>query len=274
VNVSYSDQLTVYDHIRHRARQIVSQFPLPSFYTVHAHDISLSQIVFSFDPLIHQVYRFAAERLEDDFGHGMDHAVKVTIDAGALMAIEGRHAGYSSSMLDHRIRIVQCAGLLHDIRRKSKNHAVEGARYARHILKSFRLSVNDIEDIAQAILNHEAFRETIEINTLEGRLISDCLYDADKFRWGPDNFTDTLWDMLRYINPPIQEFIGRFPDGMKVLANIRKTFRTQTGKRFGPEFIDMGIRIGTKLFSVLKHEFSSDADPTISRQTLKQTNSL
>ena len=268
MNLSFTHQHAVYEHIRRRARQIVSQFPLPSFYTVYAQDISLSQIFFSTDPLIHQLYRFAAERLEDDFGHGLDHAVKVTIDAGALMAIEGRLAGYSPYRLDHRIRIVQCAGLLHDIRRKSKNHAAEGARYARCILQSFRLPANDIEDITQAIRNHEAFRETSDINTREGRLTSDCLYDADKFRWGPDNFKDTLWDMLRYLNPPVQEFIERFPSGMNVLANIRQTFRTPTGKRYGPEFIDMGIDIGNELFHILKRDFQTGPNRMMPKQAI------
>ena len=246
-----SEQLGVYRRIRRRARQIVSRFPLPSFYSVFHKEVEFSQAFFGFDPVIHQLYRFAAETLEDDFGHGLDHAVKVAIDAGALVAVEG---SYHPDTLNNRVRVVQAAGLLHDIRRKQKNHAAEGAQYAGKVLRLFPFSIQEQEDIVMAIRNHEAFRKPLEINTLEGQLVSDCLYDADKFRWGPDNFSDTLWDMLIYLNPPYQDFITRYPQGMKVLANIRETFRTETGKRFGPEFIDMGIDIGNELFWILMDE--------------------
>jgi hypothetical protein len=43
--------------------------------------------------------------------------------------------------------------------------------------------------IVAAIRNHEAFRKILESEDKSARLVSDSLYDADKFRWGPDNFT-------------------------------------------------------------------------------------
>jgi hypothetical protein len=178
------------------------------------------------------------------------------VDAGALMFIEGKSVGYTKNILERRLSIVQCAGLLHDIKRKKKDHSRHGADQARKILKNYPLKTNEIKDICRAIQNHEAFKENIHLETPEGTLVSACLYDADKFRWGPDNFTDTLWDMISFYNPSLDKFMSRYPQGMAGLEKIKSTFRTNTGKKYGPQFIDLGLAIGEKLYKVIRSEFS------------------
>ena len=118
------------------------------------------------------------------------------------------------------------------------------------------LTPEEIQDVCQAIQNHEAFKSNVHINTAEGILISNCLYDADKFRWGPDNFTDTLWDMVSFLNPPLSKFMSRYPQGMESLEKIKTTFRTDTGKHYGPQFLDLGLAIGGKLHDVILSDFS------------------
>jgi len=86
-------------------------------------------------------------------------------------------------------------------------------------------------------------------------IISDCLYDADKFRWGPDNFTDTIWEMVSFLNPPLKTFIEHYPKGMKSLERIKQSFRTHAGQRYGPQFIDIGLAIGEELYRVIREEF-------------------
>jgi hypothetical protein len=108
----------------------------------------------------------------------------------------------------------------------------------------------------QAIANHEAFVEPRKIGSPVGQMISDALYDADKFRWGPDNFTQTLWQMLRSSRAPIAPLIRRFPKGMEGISAIKETFRTETGKIYGPEFIELGLKIGEKLYQFLQERFS------------------
>ncbi len=245
-----------YISIRKRACQIVFRFPPPDFYKDFSWAVHLSRKSFETDPVIAQLRSFAAEHLENDFGHGLKHAVKVTLDAGALMLIEGRLAEWSEEFIQRRLCIAQCAGLLHDIKRKEKDHAIKGASYARKILKKYPLSADEVEDISQAIQNHEAFKKTLEISTPEGLLISDCLYDADKFRWGPDNFTDTIWDMVSFFKTPLPKFMDVYPGGMDKLVNIKGTFRTRTGKKYGPQFIDIGLAIGEELYAVIKTEFA------------------
>jgi hypothetical protein len=221
----------IYTRLRERARQIVSTFPPADFYLEQSRACEFSKRFLKSDPAIKKLHGYVADYLEDNFGHGLQHAVKVTIDAGALLFIEGQKAGYGKSMLAHRMQVVQCAGLLHDIKRKKKEHAKLGAARAREILKDYPLAPDEVEDVCRAIHNHEAFKNNILIATSEGALVSDCLYDADKFRWGPDNFTDTLWDMISLYNPPLSKFMARYPRGMEGLEKIKTTFRTQTGKK-------------------------------------------
>ena len=248
----------IYTRLQQIARQIVSGFPAPEFYLHHARAYDYATQFFKTDPVIKKLYHFVATHLENDFGHGLQHAAKVTLDAGALMYIEAREAGYSNDTLNRRMCVVQCAGLLHDIKRKTKNHSEIGADYARGILGNYQLGASEVEDVCLAILNHEAFKVKVSIDTLESGLVSDCLYDADKFRWGPDNFTDTIWDMVSFYNPPLSEFMGRYPKGMESLLKIRSTFRTPTGKKYGPQFIDLGLAIGKELYETIQSEFCQD----------------
>jgi hypothetical protein len=44
---------------------------------------------------------------------------------------------------------------------------------------------------------------------------------------------------------------------MEGLVKIKQTFRTDTGKKYGPQFIDTGISIGEELFRVINTEFRS-----------------
>ena len=247
---------SIYARLRERARQIVSTFPPPDFYRDESPACEFSKRFLKTDPAMIKLNKFVADQLDDNFGHGLHHALKVTIDAGALLFIEEQGADYDRSVLKRRIRVVQCAGLLHDIKRKKKEHAKLGAARAREILKDSPLAADEIEDVCRAIHNHEAFKKDMLTTTSKGALVSDCLYDADKFRWGPDNFNHTLWDMISVYNPSLSKFMARYPQGMEGLEKIKATFRTQTGKKYGPQFIDLGLAIGEKLYDVIQAEFS------------------
>jgi len=249
------DASPLYARLRDRARQIASRYPSPDFYRDHAGAVEASRALFERDALVLDLRQNVCGRLEDDFGHGLLHAAKVALDAGALMHIEGRAAGYSGAFLARRICIAHCAGLLHDIQRKQTNHAEQGACRARELLTVYPLASDEIEDIGIAIRNHEAFKSTVSVNTRDGALVSDCLYDADKFRWGPDNFTDTLWAMIAFTRTTLPDFLKHYPAGMASLARIKSTFRTAAGRVYGPGFIDLGIAIGEELYQAIRDEF-------------------
>jgi hypothetical protein len=45
---------------------------------------------------------------------------------------------------------------------------------------------------------------------------------------------------------------------MEGVSGIKKTFRTETGKIYGPEFIDLGLKIGGKIYQFLQERFSEE----------------
>jgi hypothetical protein len=247
----------VYREIREVARKIVARYPQPNFYLDHPSEVSTSQLFYRTDDSIVRLKRELAKSLDDDFGHGMGHVEKVAIDAGTLVVIESRRFGYSESLARRNLLLAQCAGLLHDICRKEKSHAIKGAETADRILRAYPLIPDEITHVCAAIRNHEAFAHLECLPALQGRIISNCLYDADKFRWGPDNFAHTIWDMVGFFNPPLDTFISRYPKGMALLKKIRGTFRSGTGKQYGPQFIDMGLAIGDELYQMILKNFVS-----------------
>ena len=250
----------IYQEMIEASRKIAASFPLPRFYACCAELLNLSRSVFAADEQVLKCRRIVLHALQDNFGHGLDHAEKVAIEAGALVYIEGARLSLEDSARQEAGILVQIAGLLHDLRRGEKNHAQASAWAAEKILEGFSISPASGRYIMEAINNHEAFVEPKRADSVIGQMISDALYDSDKFRWGPDNFTFTLWQMLRFSQAPIGRLIRRFPKGMKGIGGIKDTFRTDTGKTYGPEFIDLGLRIGEKIYEFMKERFAAELE--------------
>ena len=141
--------------------------------------------------------------------------------------------------------------MFHDICRVEENHAELGARKAAEILRNYPLSPDEIGMVCKAIRNHEAFVKPLPCSDPISQIISDCLYDADKFRWGIDIFTSTLWHMASYKKLTERDLLERFPWGLDGIRKIQNTFRTQTGKLFGPEIIEQGLMLGKEIYRFL-----------------------
>ena len=245
----------VFQEIRKIARSIVACYPQPDFYADHPSEVRDSQRFYQTDLSIIRLRKDMAGCLDEDFGHGMGHVEKVAIDAGTLVIIDSRRAGHGEELVRRNLLMAQCAGLLHDIRRKEAHHAEKGAQTAGDILKTYPLVPEERTLVCSAIRNHEAFARQKWLPAHQARMISDCLYDADKFRWGPDNFSHTIWDMVGFLNPSLDTFVDHFPEGMALLKKVRNTFRSPTGRLYGPQFIDMGLTIGEELYQVIMDDF-------------------
>jgi hypothetical protein len=247
-----------YDEMIAACRVIAASFPQPRFYVCCSESLDLSRSLFEEDPQVVKCRGFIRNELREDFGHGIDHSEKVALEAGALAYIEGERLSLKDSLRREACLLAQIAGLLHDVRRNEKDHAQAGASTASRILRGYLIFPKERDGIVQAIANHEAFVEPKKIDSPVGQMISDALYDADKFRWGPDNFTQTLWQMLRSSGARIAPLIRRFPKGMEGISAIKETFRTETGKIYGPEFIELGLKIGVKVHQFLLERFSEE----------------
>jgi len=246
----------IYRRLMNESRCIASRYEVPEFYRRFKPALANSRRIFFDNPLLIHCRELITPQYVDDFGHGLQHATRVSMDAGTIVLLEGEKYFTVQAELERAVVLVQLAGLLHDMKRTEEEHASAGAQAARELLQDFPLAPEEIQCVADAIVNHEAFSEPQTCDTLTGQLVADALYDADKFRWGPDNFTDTLWDMISFYDPPLSKFMARYPQGMEGLERIKSTFRTQTGKRYGPRFIDLGLAIGEKLYDVIQAEFS------------------
>ena len=239
--------------IKKEAEAMPAGFELPNFYRVCAHEMEFCRKNFAEHPMLTRLREDVIPFVRDNYGHGMEHAQKVAIEAGAIVLVESRGGDVETA---RRLALLaQVSGLLHDICRLEPDHAAKGAEMARVILHDYPLSAADKEGISFAIANHEAFQSLSEPDGANAALLSGALYDADKFRWGPDNFTTTLWEICDYQEWSLSEIIKRFPDGVEKIKEIASTFRTETGKKYGPEFIDLGLALGRRIYKLLL-EFS------------------
>ena len=248
----------IYEEMMAASQDIAASFPQPSFYVCCREPLHLSRSLFNEDSQVMSCRTLVLNELKDDLGHGIDHSEKVALEAGALAYIEGERLSLWESLRREACLLAQIAGLLHDMRRNEKDHAKASASAAFKLLQEFSIFPEKREYIMEAIGNHEAFVEPKRIDSPVGQMISDALYDADKFRWGPDNFTHTLWQMLRSSRARMAPMIRRFPKGMEGISMIKGTFRTETGKIYGPEFIELGLKIGEKIYQFLEERFSEE----------------
>jgi hypothetical protein len=226
--------------------KIAAELGSPLFYRNHHVDVERSQRLFDRASMVSQCLGIV-ETYGDCYGHGMLHVRKVAIDAGAIILLEMSHAPPAIDT-ERLVLLAHLAGLLHDIKRTEKDHARAGAWESSRILTGFALKENERSAITQAIANHEAFQTPDALDDPADQLLSDALYDADKFRWGPDNFTETLWAMLDARKASLTAVLPHFPRGMEALRRIRETFRTPTGREYGPDFIDLGLEVGRRFY--------------------------
>lgn len=243
--------------IREHARRLVQASPTPDFYVEQAEANRLSLNFYLNNPIVQRLRKQVSIMMEDNLGHGLHHAERVSLDAGALVLIVAEKTHLSARQTDRMLLLIHCAGLLHDILRRKKNHALASADCAAELLKTYPLTPTEIADICQAIRNHEAFKTTVGIFTEMGLILSNCLYDSDKFRWGPDNFTHTVWDMVSQAHISLPVFMSHFPKGLETVGRIRDTFRSEPGRHYGPQFIDIGMDIGRTLYALIQSELGS-----------------
>jgi hypothetical protein len=239
--------------MQREAERIAAKHPPPEFYTRFKAPIALARKLFFSNPLALRLRKWVEPILQEDLGHGLLHSSRVSIDAATLIFVELEPHEPRQRHRERLMLLGLLAGLLHDICRNAERHAEAGAEEAGKVLVDFPLSPREIQCICGAIRNHEAFIAPVPCGLPWSQLISDCLYDADKFRWGPDTFTHTLWHMVSHQSLTPQELIERFPWGMTGIYRIAETFRTPTGRQYGPDIIETGVLIGKEIFRHLIH---------------------
>lgn len=237
----------IYTSLKEKACSVARRIGPPSFYRAHKKELKRSYEAFFESRVILRCRSYIDEsRLHP--AHGIEHGEMVAIEAGAILQIEMAAGDETLQRADELMLCAQIAGLFHDIKRNEEDHPIKGCKEAEKILEDFDLKGHYKRYITSAIRNHEAFKEVLASEDEEAKLVGDSLYDADKFRWGPDNFTTTLWLIMESSETPAEVLYRNFPEKMKGVGRIKETFRTETGRRFGPEFIDLGMEIGDEIY--------------------------
>jgi hypothetical protein len=239
--------LAAYQKLQSTALKMAKTMPRPIFYQDHLQHIRQAEERLKTSELIKNCRAYLDES-QLECAHGLCHCEAVARDAGAIVLAEGHGKKMRLSAIEPLFIAAIIAGLLHDIKRKEQDHAVRGSIEAEKILKPLGVDERSRSYISNAIRNHEAFKSTCDLDDEAGCMVSDALYDADKFRWGPENFCTTLWLMVTAHNTPIEALHRTFREKMKGIEKIKDTFRTETGRRYGPEFIDQGIAIGNTIY--------------------------
>jgi hypothetical protein len=236
--------------IREEAKSLRSRLTPPGFYRLCAAELETARSMFFDDPLVHRMQQDVLPFLYDDYGHGVEHAKKVAIEAAAIVLSE---VGKADPERARRLaKLALLAGLLHDICRLEPEHATRGAELAHLILQDYPLSAEDKAAVVRAVGCHEAFALCPGTPDPDADLLTGALYDADKFRWGPDNFVTTLWEICDYQEWPLDEVVRRFPEGVERIRQVADTFRTGVGQAYGPEFIEQGLELGQALYLLLR----------------------
>lgn len=236
-----------YHKLREKACDKAERLGPPLFYERFRKEMEVSSRAFFRNRLIEKCRSYIDESTLHP-AHGLPHCQRVAIEAGAVLMIENKAKSVDEQIVEDLLQCVHVAGLLHDIKRAEEDHSLKGSDEARRILKNIDLRDEHKRYIVAAIRNHEAFREVLDSEDESARLVSDSLYDADKFRWGPDNFITTLWIMVESAEIPVEELFRHFREKMGWIVRIKETFRTRTGRRYGPEFIDYGLEIGNEIY--------------------------
>lgn len=237
-----------YAMLKEKAAACALRLGRPSFYREYLRELEISAESLLENPVLRKCRSFIDESALHP-AHGMQHGERVAVEAGAIIRVECSRG--SCPDVDALMLCVQVAGLFHDIRRAEPDHTIKGSQEVELILRNFDLPAEHKRYITAAIRNHEAFKEVLASEDEQARLVSDTLYDADKFRWGPDNFTTTLWLILEHRATPMVDLYGVFREKLEGIRRIRETFRSETGKRYGPEFIDKGIEIGDEIYAAM-----------------------
>ncbi len=249
----------MYNELKEKALRAALEAGTPSFYTHHSKELEASLSSYAANSLIRKCRTYLDESKLHP-AHGLFHCEKVALEAGAILAIEGSAMGLDAFVISELVLCVQIAGLLHDIKRAGDDHTIAGSKEAAAILRDFAIKERYKGYIVSAIRNHEAFKKVLASDDESARLISDSLYDADKFRWGPDNFTVTLWLIIESAGISPENLCHCFTEKMEGIKKIKETFRTKTGQKYGPEFIDKGIMIGNEIYREMRCRIGGQND--------------
>lgn len=251
-----------FSDFKHQARDLAAEIGRPRFERDYALRLSCARDMFFEHPMVLRLQEDLLPFLYDDYGHGVEHAKRVALDTATIVLAEAEVLGLDMGMARRLALLGELSGLLHDVCRVETDHPRRGAELARMILAEYELSNAEVEAIALSVKVHEEFRPAPELrpellpDQRQGDvrhedsstvLLAAALHDADIFRWGPDFFVTTLWEICDYEDWSNEEILSRFEPAMEHIRSLGATLRTSVGRTYGPEILDIGLRLAPRI---------------------------
>jgi hypothetical protein len=227
--------------LKRHARELSHSRPQPAFVLECAEELSHASNLFFDHPLMLRLQNDALGFLNDACGLGVEHGKRVAVDAAALVLVEP--SGLNQEERRRLALLAEMAGLLHDSMRHEDDHPDKGADLCLRILRGYPLAPEERVWIAQAVSLHEADQPQAEGGPENARLLSGAVHDADRFRFGPDIFTATLWEFCECDDWTLEEIVRTFPKGPEHAGACAHGFRTEQGRRYGPAMLSEGLAL-------------------------------
>ncbi len=239
--------------LKRRAKDLAASRPVSAFARDLAEELEHSREFFFDNPMVLRLQSDALGYLDEPCGIGVEHAKKVAVDAAAIVLAEP--SGLDQEQRRRLAVLAQLAGLLHDSLRHEDEHAERSADLCLRVLRGYPLSDEERHWIAQAVAAHESPKAPPLQGPESAILLAGALYDADKFRFGPDIFATTLWELCECDEWSLEQIAERFSEGPRLAREFAGTFRTHEGRRYGPQLLAEGL--------ILAEEFSRMLDSSL-----------
>jgi len=228
--------------LKRRARDLAVSRAQSAFSLECAEELTYARDLFFEHPLLLRLQGDALGFLNEACGLGVEHGKRVAMDAAALVLTEP--SGLSPEERRRLAALAEMAGLLHDALRHEDSHAEKGADLCLRILRGYAVTPEERLWIAGAVAGHEIDVPQHEGASESARLLAGAVHDADVFRYGPDIFATILWELCECDEWPLEKIARTFPEGVaraRSLADGTDSFRTEGGRRYGPQLLTQGL---------------------------------
>lgn len=243
--------------LKRQARELSGKRPQSAFCLECAEELGHASGMFFDHPLMLRLQGDALGFLNEACGLGVEHGKRVAMDAAALVLAEP--SGLNQEDRRRLALLAEMAGLLHDALRHEDDHAEKGADICLRILRGYPLAPEERVWIAQAVALHEADLPLAESGPEAARLLSGAVHDADRFRFGPDIFSATLWELCECEDWSLEEIGKVFPKGRELAKNFAGAFRTEQGRRYGPALMEEGVALSLECERLMAEMLAANA---------------
>ncbi|MDQ7835668.1 MAG: HD domain-containing protein [Humidesulfovibrio sp.] len=243
--------------LKRRARDLAVSRAQSAFSLECAEELTYARDLFFDHPLLLRLQGDALGFLNEACGLGVEHGKRVAMDAAALILVEP--SGLSADERRRLTVLAEMAGLLHDALRHEDNHAEKGADLCLRILRGYAISPEERLWIAGAVAAHEKDGTQPQEAGEHARLLAGAVHDADIFRYGPDIFATTLWELCECDEWSLEQIAAAFPEGVRRAKALAGSFHTESGRRYGPPLLAEGVSLSEEYERMLGQTLAANA---------------